>query len=214
MIVFSAKTLKRRSDLHLARKAWHCLGVLALLVFYTKVPRPLMLQGISFLTLFAVAADLVRQRVPKVNQCLMFVFHPFMREHERDQFAGTSYLLVGVLVVVALFPPSIVILTLLFLALADPIASLVGILYGRDKIMGHKSLQGSFAAFVTCALVAAVYFHVHGAMTERFIIVSLIAGLIGAFAELIPIGNVDDNFTFPVVSSSLLFGLFWIFGGF
>lgn len=51
-------------------------------------------------------------------------------------------------------------------------------------------------------------------MIDRILIVSILSGLIGAFAELIPIFKLDDNFTFPVVSSIGLWLLFYLFGGF
>jgi len=50
-------------------------------------------------------------------------------------------------------------------------------------------------------------------MVERLLMASLIAGLIGAVSELLPIGKLDDNFTFPVVSGTLLWMMFLLFGG-
>ncbi len=137
-----------------------------------------------------------------------------MREHERHGFAGTTYLLLGVLIIIAFFPKPVCILSLLFLAVADPLASLVGILYGKDKICGPKSLQGSSAAFSACTVIAGIYFFTHHLMIDRLVIVSLLAGVIGAISELIPIFNIDDNLTFPIVSSGFLHALFWLFGGF
>ncbi len=54
-------------------------------------------------------------------------------------------------IVAFIFPHDVTILTLLFLAFADPLASYFGIKYGKDKIFGHKSVQGSLAAFIICA---------------------------------------------------------------
>ncbi len=208
------KPFKQRTDLHIVRKVWHVFGVLALVVMYDLTSRPFALQFMSVVTLAFVTCDVLRQFSPKLNQSLMFVFHPFMREHERHQLAGTTYLLLGTLLIMAFFPHSIVMLSLRFLAIADPLASLIGILYGRDKILNQKSLQGTLAAFAACTLISALYFYVQNWMTDRFVIVSLLGGGIGAFAELVPVFNIDDNLTFPVVSSTLLFVLFWIFGGF
>jgi diacylglycerol kinase (CTP) len=208
------KPLKRRSDLHIPRKILHAGGVLAMVILYNHISRPAALTLMALGTLIFAGLDVGRQYSSNVNRALLLIFHPFMREHERHRLAGTTYLWIGVLMIVALFPPAIVNLSLLFLAVADPLASLVGILYGRDKILGQKSLQGTCAAFLACTLIAAVYFYTRQWMTERLVIVSLLAGFIGALAELVPVFDIDDNLTFPVVSSSLLFGLFWIFGGF
>jgi diacylglycerol kinase (CTP) len=208
------RPLKRRSDMHVPRKVWHAVGVIIMLIIYNHITRAASLTAMGVGTLLFVGLDIGRQYSGGINRALMVIFHPFMREHERYRLAGTTYLWVGVLLVVALFPPAIVNLSLLFLAVADPLASVVGILYGRDKILGQKSLQGTGAAFLACTLIAAVYFYAQHWMTERIVIVSLLAGVIGAAAELVPVMDFDDNLTFPLVSSSLLFGLFWIFGGF
>ena len=205
---------KNRTDLHLSRKLWHCLGVLTILVVYRSVSRPVALQLIALATVVFVSLDILRLFLPGLNRQLTKLFRPFMRSHEQNALAGTTFLLLGVLTITAFFPKSIVMLSLLFLAIADPLASFVGILYGKDKILGHKSLQGTAAAFVACSLIAATYFLIFGWMTDRIIIVSLLAGVIGAASELVPIFKFDDNLTFPIVSSSLLHLLFWVFGGF
>ena len=70
------------------------------------------------------------------------------------------------------------------------------------------------AAFFACTIVAAGYFLMHNMMTERILIVSLLGGAIGAIAEVIPVGNLDDNLVLPIVSSCLLWIVYFFFGGF
>jgi dolichol kinase len=117
-----------------------------------------------------------------------------------------------VLLIDIIFPRPVVSLTLLFLAFADPIASLVGIKYGKDKIFGQKSIQGFIAAFFVCVGITFFYFLFFSSMTGRLIVVSLLAGLVGACSELIPIGKLDDNLTLPVLSAVGLSILFYFFG--
>lgn len=206
--------LKHRSDIHFARKLWHFSGVMFIVVVYSQVSRSMALQLMTTFAFLAVLIDLVRHQWPGANRLVLSVFHPIMREHERHGLAGTSYLMLGVFLIMLLFPKSVVILALIFLGVADPLASYVGIRYGQDKIVGHKSLQGSMAAFIACTVLSGVYFYTQNLMLERLLIVSILAGLIGALAELLPVGKLDDNFTFPLVASSLLWVLFFVFGGF
>ena len=140
------------------------------------------------------------------------MFHIVIRENEVNKLSGNSYLLSGVLMIVLLFPAKVVSLTLLFLAFADPIASCIGIIYGKDKILGQKSLQGFIAAFGVCTLATCGFLYAHSILVDRIIVVSLLAGIIGAFSELIPIGKLDDNLTLPLLSASGLFLLFRLFG--
>ena len=106
-----------------------------------------------------------------------------------------------------LFPPEIVTLSLLMLAIGDPVCNIIGIKYGKDKLIGSKSLQGSLAGFIACSIVSAVYFKVMDMMASKLLLTSMLSGFIGAFAEVIPI-DIDDNFVIPVVTAILLWGLF------
>ena len=136
-----------------------------------------------------------------------------MRSTELNRLAGTTYLLTGVLLIAILFNSGVVALSLLYLAFADPLASYVGIKYGTDKIFGHKSVQGFMAAFVVCAIMTGLYLTYYR-VPQQVLIVSLLGGLVGAFAELIPVGKIDDNFSMPVLSSIGLTILFYFFGFF
>ena len=148
-----------------------------------------------------------------MNLKLTKFLRPIMRSTEISKLAGTTYLLTGVLLIVILFNHGVVSLSLLFLAFADPIASFIGIKYGKDKIFGHKSVQGFVAAFVVCVVLTALFL-TYNAVPEHVLVISLLSGLVGALAELIPIGKLDDNFSMPVLSSLGLTILFYFFGFF
>ncbi len=205
--------LKRRSDLHLARKLWHCLGVLLVVGVYSAVSSDVGLRLIALVAFLSVFIDVARHQSLWLNRLTVRIFGGVMREHEREGLAGTTYLMVGTFLIIWFFPRPIVTLSLIFLAVADPLASYFGICYGKDKLIGSKSLQGTMAALVVCTSVSFGYLWYSGIMTERLLIVSLLSGIVGALAELLPIGKLDDNFTFPVVSALGLWGIFTVFGG-
>lgn len=204
--------LKKRSEIHWARKIWHILGVCIIILAYAYLPLWLArtLMGIAWLVF--VPLDFLRQRSPALNDLLMHVFKPFMREYEAHGLAGTTYLLTGASLVVFICPREVALLSLLFLAFADPFASYFGIRFGKDKIFGHKSVQGSLAAFLICAFATVLFLYTRSLLLDRLIIVSLLGGLIGALAELIPFGRLDDNLTLPIFSATFLWLLFSLFG--
>jgi len=174
-----------------------------------------MAVQLSFLfLLFCVGIDVSRLSFPKLNDKLFIILKPIARTHEFSTFAGTTFFSIGAFVIVWVFPKSVVLLSLLLLAFADPIASAVGILYGKEKIFKNKTLQGSFAALLTCSFISCLYFLITQNMSERLFIVSILAGFIGSFAELFTPWDIDDNFSFPITSAIGLWGLFYIFGGF
>ncbi len=204
--------LKRKTDLHIARKIWHCIGILVMAAAYNLAGH----QGAWFVLVAAIALviplDLLRQTKPGLNRALVKVFGPVMRTHEMHSISGWTYLLLGALFLMLFNDRHIITLTLLFQAFGDPLASYFGIRFGKDKIIGNKSLQGTMAAFAVCTIIAAIYFYANNLMLERFLIVAPLAGLIGAIAELAPVGRLDDNLTFPIISGCFLWVLFQVYG--
>ncbi|MEN0057902.1 MAG: hypothetical protein AAGB31_03635 [Bdellovibrio sp.] len=206
--------LKKRSDIHYARKIWHMSGVFCMFLAYSYLPPAVSMSILAVAWCLFVPFDFLRHKYPALNDWAVHAFKPIMRQSEVKRLAGTTFLLSGVLLVNILFPRPIVALTLLFLAFADPIASYFGILYGKDKIFGHKSIQGFIAAFFVCTLLTLAFLLYHNYLLDHLIVISLLAGLVGAFAELIPVGKLDDNLTLPVMSAIGLSLLFYFFGFF
>ena len=206
--------LKQKSDVHISRKLWHCLGICTIAILYNyagnKASWPL---AIAVCAIF-IPLDFLRLRNRSLNQAALKVFGPVMRRHENSHMSGMSYLFIACIFLLLLNSRPVVTLTLLFLAFGDPVASFFGLRYGKERILGNKTLEGTMAAFFVCTFIAGIFYYFNNLMTERLLIVVPVSGLIGALAELIPIGKLDDNLTFPVVGSCLLWVLFKVYGGF
>lgn len=198
--------LRLRTDLHITRKLWHMATGLIGLAFYFKSGLPidtvatvlLIFSGCSFMVEYA------RLRNEKINQMLMVVMRPVMRESEKNSVSGMPFYALGVSLSLFFFPERIAILSILFLIFADPIASFCGILYGRDKILPNKSLQGTIAAFSVCYIVTLVYGLIHTSPSMNLLVFAILAGIIGAVSELCS-QFVDDNLCIPVISGLGLF---------
>ena len=205
--------LRRKSDLHISRKIWHLTGAGMLILLYNF----LSLQACWILILLGIVTviplDYFRRRNPELNRFVLRVIGPLMRQHEFSRLSGLSWLLLGFALIMFLYQKEIVNVAMLFLAFGDPIASYFGIRFGKDKLIGNKTLQGTMAAFAVCTIVATIYYYYNNIMLERVLIVAPLSGLIGALSELVPVGKMDDNFTFPVISASCLWVLFQLFGG-
>lgn len=208
------KTLKKRNDLHLSRKLWHVLTVGMMASTYAFLPLRYSMACLAFACLLFIPMDFLRLKNPNLNQFVLKWFGPLMRQNEFNKLAGTTYLLIGVGLIALIFPRDIVLLTLLFLAFADPTASYFGIRYGKDKILGEKSLQGSLAAFFVCSMLTCGYLVYHNLMLEKLLLISLLGGVTGALSELVPVGKMDDNFSLPIISATSLWFLFYLFGAF
>ena len=212
---FSPKIeLKKRNDLHLSRKILHAAGVGFIIGLFHTLSREQALIASTIAFFLFVPIDWLRAYWKPANQIFLKTFGRYMRDNERHGLTGTSYLLVAVLLLIAFFPKIITSLALAMLAVGDPIASIVGVMYGKDKLVGNKSLQGSMAAFFACFIISFAYFFYFNIMTDRLLLVSILCGVIGAASELIPVGKCDDNLSFPVLAAIGLLVVFYVFGGF
>jgi diacylglycerol kinase (CTP) len=203
--------LKQRSDIHLTRKVAHCVGICFMAALYNFGGPKVAWIALILVSVIISPLDILRKKLPGLNRATLRIFGPFMRKHESNAVSGMTYLYLGCAVLLLFRDLHIITLTLLFLAFGDPIASFFGIRYGKDFIIGRKTLQGTMAAFVVCAVITGVYCYFNNLMTERLLIVAPLGGLIGAVAELIPVGKLDDNLTFPIISGLLLYALFFVF---
>ncbi len=206
------REFKNRSDVHWARKIWHMVTVFSMFLVYQLASYPVSMTILIVATAILIPFDYFRLRYKKLNNIALIFMGPLMRKTEIQGAAGTSYLLAGVTFIAVLFPKPIVGLSLLFLAFADPLASYVGIRYGRDKILGNKSIQGFLMALVVCFLLTFIFLGSYDLMTSRRLVVSVLCGVVGALAELIPIAKLDDNLTMPIMSALGTWAVFQLFG--
>jgi len=196
------KVLHKRSDLHLLRKLWHIsTGSLGLFLF-TNFPQDQQFWAFIVLgiALAGFVLDISRARYPKMNHLVIRVMGPLMRRSEKDGMSGLPFYALGVSLSLFFYSRDIAILSVMFLVFSDPLSSFFGVLYGKDKIMPNKSLQGAVAGFFTCYLITLFYTMNHVTLGNHILIYAVIAGLIGALSELVSAFNVDDNLTIPVLS--------------
>lgn len=209
--------LAMRNDLHLARKVWHlCMGMLIVFVYVFSN----MSVGSAILILGSVLGlDLIvetaRLRIPSFNDQVLRYWGPFMRSCEVNKVSGVPYYILASLLALSIFPKPVGVLSVLFLAIGDPIASLVGILYGKNspRIAEGKSLIGTLAGIAACTLTTLIFLKAYpvAVSDSAWIGLSLIGGLAGGTAELAPF-DMDDNFTIPMISGFVMWLAFIAWG--
>lgn len=127
---------------------------------------------------------------------LFFSFFEFiLRRHERKgAITGATYYIISTFLCIVLFDKHIAIVSIFFIVLGDTAAALVGKAWGRIKLIGSKSLEGSAACFIVCAVISVFW-------------IDPVVGLTGAFvatlAELLPL-RLDDNLTVPLISGAVM----------
>ncbi len=156
----------------------------------------------AIFTLYALTSDVLRLVWPKFNSWTMRDLKKYMRKEEARRLNSMTFYAISTFLVCAFFPKGVAILSILFLGLGDPMASIIGIKFGKHK-MGRLSLEGSLAFFFTsfalCFLYPYLNPHFHGPIW----LFALCGGLIGALSERWTF-RLDDNFTIPLFSATLL----------
>lgn len=206
--------LPLRHDLHLARKIWHMIaGFVIVFLYCIGIPQTIGVILLSAALVLALFMESKRLRNPSLNSRILKIWGPVMRNHETSRMSTTPHYIASALIAIGIFPRPVAILSILYLACGDPIASLFGILYGHKgpRFKSGKSLIGTTAGIFTCALVTFFYLGTQSLPVFTLLSLTVIGGLAGGLAELLPF-EVDDNFTIPVVSGFTLWLAFIIFG--
>ena len=194
--------LHKRSDLHILRKLWHIsTGSLGIFLFtQSSLPQNMWAAMILVIAITGFVIDIVRSRVPLFNRFFIRMMGPLMRRSERDGVTGLPFYALGVSLSLFFYSRDIAIVSSMFLVFSDPLSSFFGVLYGKDKIMPNKSLQGAVAGFFTCYLITLFYAMNTTTLGTHLLVFSIVAGVIGAASELASAFNIDDNLTIPVLS--------------
>lgn len=195
--------LKLRSDVHLARKIWHmCSGLIGLAIYlYFQIPSDLLAKGLIALGVVGFIGENIRIRVPSVNQLFLRYFAFVMRAQEAHNISGMPYYALGAGLSLILYSNDVAIMSVLFLIFSDPVSSLVGIIYGTEKLVEGKSLQGSVAGLMCCYTITLAYGIQQGLHGLNLYIFAILAGIIGMVSELFS-HYIDDNLTIPLASGA------------
>ena len=108
-------------------------------------------------------------------------------------------MLVAALIAFLAFDQSVAVLALLFLALGDPTAALVGSRMPGPRLLGKS--PGGTAAFAGVSMLVVLGLSLTGGVDYHWSM--LVGGLLAALVELPPL-PVDDNLTIPLASGAVM----------
>ena len=188
----------------LVRKAIH-LFALVIPVGYWLVPFPVALVGVAVPAVVSILIDLSRFYHWRLWQWVAGILTPIIRDHEKQGgFTGASYILTTATITIVLFPKAVAIAAITFIIIGDTAAALVGRTWGRHRLIGRKSVEGSAACLVSLVLVS---FLIPGLPTAAAIPGAIAATLAEAFS-----GRLDDNFAVPIVSGLIMLLIMHLMG--
>ena len=193
------------------RRAFHLCAALAIPVVALAFGYKPAVYFAAVAAATLAAGEAVRLIVPAVNVRILALLGAFFKPREKRSPTAATYLALASLLVLFLFGREIAALALLFTALGDPAAGIVGTRYGRLRIrvlgrrLGGKSVEGTLAFFAAGTAVALGLWAagVYGTLWPA------LAGAAGAaLVEFLPI-PVEDNVTVPLASAAVMW-LLWV----
>jgi len=189
-----------RSDLHLGRRLFHLLNgvatATAYALFFTHEQVIHIFGTIACLVYIVdririAYPEMVARRAPWVNRVLV-------RAEEQVRESAMIPYVIAVLLTILTVPKLAALVAIYTLAIADPLAAVVGIQYGRTRVAQNRTLEGSLAFFAATLVIAAnVLGCGTGASGVAIAGASLTIALVAAVWEVLPL-RIDDNLTIPL----------------
>ena len=178
----------------LLRKTTHLAGFFIPCI-YIVLDKSTMISIAGSLVGIAVIVEFLKWVSESFREMFYRFFESILRRHERKgAITGATYYLISTFLCIVFFDKDIAIVSIFFIVLGDTAAALVGKAWGRIKLIGNKSLEGSIACFTVCAVISLFW-------------IDPVVGLTGAFvaslAELLPL-RIDDNLTVPLISGAVM----------
>ena len=181
------------------RRIFHIAAGSSIPIAGIFLPESVMVAGLGILSAGGLGMELTRFKVEWFNQCLVRWFAPLLKAEEDRRITGATYMVIGGLIAFLLFDTVVAVSAMLFLALGDPAAALVGRRMPGPRLFG-KSPVGTAAFLAVSLLVVAVLvgsgrFPYHWAL--------LVGGAVAASVELAPVPP-DDNLTIPLAAGGAM----------
>jgi dolichol kinase len=184
------------------RKLIHLASAIIPLVYWAT-DRRFMLSALVPLVAIAIVVELLRHYNRRVRGFIQRWLGRVVREAEAHAVTGATYVTLASLLTIAIFPKPFAITALLFLAVCDALASLIGIRFGRTRYFG-KSLVGSAAFFLSASAIALL-------ALRGMPLVALAGALVGTIVEALPLKigryKLDDNLVIPLTSAAAMWAL-------
>ena len=189
-----------RHDLQLGRRLFHLANGVAIATAYA-----LLFTQSQVVRLFGIAAclvyiaDRVRIHYPELLASVPWVNERFFRAEEHVRESAMTPYAIAILLTILTVPKPAALIAIYTLAIADPLSAVVGLTWGRHRIVPGKSVEGSSAFLVATGAIAyaVLSWAVPEAALAARVQAALLIAVLAAVCESLPL-RIDDNLTIPL----------------
>jgi dolichol kinase len=208
------KELPSRKNLQFARRLFHMAnGVTIATLYWLSFTHAQAIHTLGTFACLLYLMEQIRINYPEQAQKLMPLMKFIMRAEEQLKESAMVPYAFAVLLTIITFPKPLALIAIYTLAISDPLSAIIGIQYGKRRVVPHKSIEGSLAFFFSSLIITLFVLSLTiGGLSPSVVIVSLVMSLGVSIFEMLPI-KLDDNLTIPLFSAffgwvvCLLFGI-------
>ena len=183
----------------IGRRIFHLLAASGTALLSLAIAQHAYMLLIGGGALLALAMEASRFRVGVFNRLFMLVFAPILKQSEVSEISGATWFLVAAFFTFYFYGPAVALPALLFVAVGDPAAALVGARTPGPRFWGKS--PGGGVAFVAAALATWAVLCALG--FGEWSLPIIIAAVVAALVELAPL-PVDDNLTVPLIAGAVM----------
>ena len=189
-----------RKDLQFGRRLVHLANGVAIATAYALLfTHTQVVRVFGTIACLVYVADRVRILYPELVKRLPGVNAAFFRAEEQFRESAMTPYVISILLTILTFPKTIALIAICTLAIADPLSAVVGIRFGRHRVVPEKSLEGSAAFFAATFAVAFGFLRlVPGVEVLQAAGAAGAIAVAGAAFEMVPL-RLDDNLTIPLL---------------
>jgi dolichol kinase len=188
-----------RHDLQLGRRLFHLANGVAIATAYAVLfTHAQVVHLFGTIACLVYILDRVRIHYPELLRRVPWVNERFFRAEEQVKEAAMTPYAIAILLTILTFPKPVALIAIYTLGIADPLSAIVGITWGRRRVVPGKTVEGSLAFFVaTAAISNAVLAWATAAPLLLRLEAGLLIAALGAVFEALPL-RIDDNLTIPL----------------
>ena len=182
----------------ISRKFLHLFSsIIPLSYLWIFKEKSLVLDLLLILSFFSILIEFFRFKIELINNIFKKFFNFMLRKNElKGSITGATWLIIGNLITVYLYPINIAVPALIFLSIGDSFAALFGKKIPKLKI-GSKSIIGTLAGIFSSLPIALL---VNQALPTHVLVIGAVTAML---VELLPL-PLNDNLTIPILSGFIM----------
>jgi dolichol kinase len=160
---------------------------------------------LAMLAVVLIMLDLLKARHRPFKSFIFGMFGKVLRKNElQGGMTASTIVVASAAFTILIFREPIAVAALVFLSLGDSAAALVGKHFGRIRLVGRRTLEGSLAALCACLIGSMAILWTSPGFGWRLTPITLLAGSVAAtLSELFDL-PLDDNFRIPVFAGLVM----------